>query len=93
MSTNIDRDLVKKTIGLTVKYGTSIILNGIIKKNVQPKHIGQSVGIYIASLALGAVATQAAIRLIEEDIDAFFNQVENFQKKVLDKLQERAQYN
>lgn len=68
-------EIAKKVVGLTVQYGSGLIISGIVRSNVAPANIiqkvGVTVGVFAISGAVGNAASKYTDLMIDEIVDAY----------------------
>ena len=74
------RDTAKKVVGLVAQYGTGVIVYGLIKNNVVPGNPIQAVGVFVGSIAIGGIVSDAATKYTDNLIDSVFDGIDEVKK-------------
>lgn len=74
------RETTKKIVGWIVQYGTGTIVYGIIRNNIAPTRIDHKIGVGAASLAIGGVVADAAVKYSDQLVDELFDAFDKLKK-------------
>lgn len=77
---NNPRQTTKNVAKIAVRYGSSIIIYGIISNNVATTKIYQKIAVGIASFVLSDMVGMAAADYSDKSVDEVFDIVEKIQK-------------
>lgn len=75
------REIAKKVAGVIVQYGSAIIVNGIIKNNVDTSRIDNKIAVGLSSIALGGIVADATANRSDKIVDDIFDTIDEIKKK------------
>lgn len=62
-------DVAKKAISFTVGFGTSAIVNGIIKNNTAPSNLPEQIAMPVAGFVVAMMAVEATRKFTDAKVD------------------------